>query len=59
MKKTLDLDSLSIAHKLTVKTLKKADRIFYRQRRGMEDNYGMPHGTFTLLKRKIFRRTTS
>jgi hypothetical protein len=41
------LDPLSAAHELAAKTLKKADRIFYRQRRTMEDSYGMPHGTFT------------
>ena len=41
------LDPLSAAQELAAKTLKKADRIFYRQRRTMEDSYGMPHGTFT------------
>lgn len=46
MKKKFVLDPLSAAHALTVKTLKKADRAFYRQRRTMEDGYSMPHGTF-------------
>ena len=46
MKKKYVLDSLSAAHALAVKTLKKADRAFYRQRRSMEDSYSMPHGTF-------------
>jgi hypothetical protein len=41
------LDPLSAAHELTATTLKKADRAFYRQRRTMEDSYGMPHGTFS------------
>lgn len=40
------LDPLSAAHALAVCVLKKADRVFYRQRRTMEDSYGMPHGTF-------------
>ena len=47
MKKKTVLDPLSVAHALTAKTLKKADSVFYRQRRTMEDCYGMPHGTFT------------
>lgn len=47
MKKKYDLAPLSAAHALTVSTLKKADRAFYRQRRTMEDSYGMPHGTFS------------
>ena len=47
MKKKFVLDPLSAAHALAVKTLKKADRAFYRQRRTMEDSYGMPHGTFS------------
>jgi hypothetical protein len=46
MKKKYVLDPLSAAHALAVKTLKKADRAFYRQRRSMEDSYSMPHGTF-------------
>jgi hypothetical protein len=41
------LDPLSAAHELTARTLAKADRVFYRQRRTMEDSYGMPHGTFS------------
>lgn len=40
-------DPLSAAHELAARTLKKADKIFYRQRRTMEDSYSMPHGTFT------------
>ncbi len=47
MKQKDVLDSLSAARALTVKTLMKADRIFHRQRRAMENNYGMPHGTFS------------
>ncbi len=47
------------AHALTVEILKKADEVFYRQRRNMEDYYGLPHGTFTKLIMAIFRRTTS
>jgi hypothetical protein len=47
------------AHTLTVEILKKADEVFYRQRRNMEDSYGLPHGTFTKLIMAIFRRTTS
>ena len=47
MKKKYVLDPLSAAHALAAKTLKKADNAFYRQRRAMEDSYGMPHGTFT------------
>ena len=41
------LDSLSAAHALAANVLKKADRVFCRQRRTMEDCYGMPHGTFS------------
>ena len=41
------LDPLAAAHELAARTLRKADRIFYRQRRTMEDSYSMPHGTFT------------
>ncbi len=41
------LDPLSAAHALTARTLTKADDIFYRQRRTMEDSYGLPHGTFS------------
>lgn len=41
------LDPLSAAHELTANALTKADRAFYRQRRTMEDSYGMPHGTFS------------
>ena len=47
MKNKFVLDPLSAAHALAAKTLKKADNVFYRQRRVMEDSYGMPHGTFT------------
>lgn len=47
MKKNFILDPLLAAHALTVKVLKKADHAFYRQRRTMEDSYGMPHGTFS------------
>lgn len=47
MKKKCLLDPLSAAHELTARTLEKADRVFYRQRRTMEDSYGMPHGTFS------------
>ena len=41
------LDPLSAAHELTASVLTKADNVFYRQRRTMEDSYGMPHGTFS------------
>ena len=41
------LDPLSAAQVLAAKTLKKADRVFYCQRRTIEDSFGMPHGTFT------------
>ena len=47
MKKNFVLDPLSAAHELTARTLAKADRVFYRQRRTMEDSYGLPHGTFS------------
>ena len=46
MKNNKDLASQSAAHELAVKTLKKADNLFYRQRRAMEDIFGMPHGVF-------------
>ena len=59
MKEKNVLDAWSAAHALTVTTLKKADRIFYRQRRKMEDSYGMPHGTFTKVKTKISPTTSS
>ena len=44
MNKKYVLDSLSAAHALAANVLKKADRVFYRQRRTMEDSYGMPEG---------------
>ena len=47
MKNRFVLDPLSAAHELTANALTKADRAFYRQRRTMEDSYGMPHGTFS------------
>ena len=47
MRKKIVLGPLSDAHKLTAKTLQKADRVFYRQRRAMEDSFSMPHGTFS------------
>lgn len=47
MKRNFVLDTLSAAHALAVKTLKKADDVFYRQRRTMEDSYSLPHGTFS------------
>ena len=46
MKNRFVLSTLSAAHALAVKTLKEADRAFYRQRRIMEDSYSLPHGTF-------------
>ena len=46
MKNIKVIASQSAAHKLTVMTLKKADKVFYRQRRTMEDTFGMPHGIF-------------
>lgn len=47
MKNKYVLDPLSAAHALAVNVLKKADHAFYRQRRTMEDSYGLPHGTFS------------
>ena len=47
MKDNFVSDPLSAAHALTVKTLKKVDRAFPRQRRTMEDTLSMPHGTFS------------
>lgn len=47
MKNRFVLSTLSAAHALAVKTLKEADRAFYRQRRIMEDSYAMPHGTLS------------
>ncbi|MBQ7664556.1 MAG: hypothetical protein IJS43_04960 [Bacteroidaceae bacterium] len=47
MKKKYVLDPLTAAYMLSAKVLKKADHVFYRQRRTMEDSYGMPHGTFS------------
>ena len=46
MKNRFVLSTLSSAHALAMKTLKEADRAFYRQRRIMEDSYSLPHGTF-------------
>lgn len=46
MKNRFVLSTLSAAHALAVKTLKEADRAFYRQRRIMEHNYSLSHGTF-------------
>lgn len=47
MKSKFVLDTLPAAHALAVDVLRKADRVFYRQRRIMEDSYGMPHGTLS------------
>ena len=47
MKKRYVLDPLSAASALSATVLKKADHAFYRQRRTMEDCYGMTHGTFS------------
>jgi hypothetical protein len=47
MKNKFVLDTLPAAHALAVDVLKKADRVFYRQRRIMEDSYGMTHGTLS------------
>lgn len=47
MKNRFFSDSLAAAHSLSVKTLLKADRAFYRQRRIMEESYHLPHGTFS------------
>ena len=44
MKNKYVLDQLSAAHALTVMTLKEADRVFYRQRRTIEDQIGLTHG---------------
>lgn len=40
------LSPLSASHELTVWTLKKADRAFYRMRRAKEAEYQLTHGTF-------------
>jgi len=40
------LDAMPAAHELAVRTLRRADRVFWRQRRAMEDGYHLPHGTF-------------
>lgn len=47
MKKKHVLDPLPAAYELAALTLKKADDVFYRQRRTMEDSYSLPHGTFS------------
>lgn len=44
MKNKFVLDQQSAAHALTVMTLKEADRVFYRQRRTIEDQIGLTHG---------------
>lgn len=44
MKNKYVLDQLAAAHALTVMTLKEADRVFYRQRRTIEDKIGLTHG---------------
>jgi hypothetical protein len=44
MKNKYVLDQLSAAHELAVVTLKEADRVFYRQRRTIEDQIGLTHG---------------
>lgn len=59
MKERFVMDHQSASHELTEKILKLADKIFYRQRRTMEDSYGMPHGTFTKLRTALFPRTSS
>lgn len=46
MNKKYELNPMPAAHALAVVTLKKMDRIFYRQRRVMEDSYSLPHGTY-------------
>ena len=38
------LDQLLAAHALAVVTLQEADRVFYRQRRTIEDQIGLTHG---------------
>lgn len=50
---------LLAAHALTVAVLKKADRALYRQRRTMEDTFGMPHGTFSGAKMRNYPRALS
>lgn len=59
MKRKIISNAVSAAHELTIITLKKVDRIFYRQRRNMEDSYGMPHGTFTKRKKANYPRSSS
>ena len=44
MKNKHVLDQLSAAHALAVMTLKEVDRVFYRQRRTIEDQIGLTHG---------------
>ena len=44
MKNKYVLDQLSAAHTLAVMTLKETDRVFYRQRRTIEDQIGLTHG---------------
>ena len=49
MKNNKDLAPQSAAHKLAVKTLKKADNLFYRQRRAMEDTDMLKDERFRML----------
>lgn len=44
MKNKNVLDQLSAAHELAAMTLKETDRVFYRQRRTIEDQIGLTHG---------------
>ena len=44
MKNKYVLDQLLAAHALAVVTLQEADRVFYRQRRTIEDQIGLTHG---------------
>ena len=54
MKSKFVLDTLPAAHALAVDVLKKADRVFYRQRRIMEDSYGYYQGDPT-RQEQLFR----
>jgi len=44
MKNKFVLDPQSASRELTVWTLKKADRAFYRMRRAKEEQYQLTHG---------------
>ena len=41
------LEARQAAQQLTMLELRKADQVFPRMRRAMEDAYGLPHGIFS------------